>query len=141
MQLGKSLNGGVSSTPYGFNVTATNATNLQGGQSVRGALQVAAPFVSVAANGAVLVAGTVSVYNGYQNGGVEGAALAGEVAGVNYLVDTVLIGSTSPIVGIPASLAYNRSGASQALVGATLKSGLFQACMAIAGAPIRTGPF
>lgn len=141
MQLAKSLNGGVSSTPYGFNVTATNATNFQGGRSVRGALQVAAPFVSAAANGAVLVAGTVSVYNGYQKGGVEGAALAGEVAGANYLVDTLLIGSTSPIVGIPASLAYNRSGASEALVGAALKSGLFQARMALAGAPISTGPF
>ena len=57
------------------------------------------------------------------------------------LVDSVLIGSTSPIVGVPTSLAYNRSGASRALVGALLQAGQFQACMAIEGAPIMTIPF
>jgi len=68
-QLGRAFGPLSVTTPFGYNVTPTNATSLQFGEQASEFFQTATPY----ATGAVIIGGVVAVgtaaVSGYQNGG------------------------------------------------------------------------
>jgi RHS repeat-associated protein len=120
----------------GVNVAPTNGTVMQFGEGASEFFQTAAPYVRTFGYGAAFFAGTASAYQGYQSGGVPGAASAAGYAAADFAVDTALVTTLDPLIGVPASIAYNKAGGTRAFTNAAMLYSANYACAAATGTPI-----